>query len=65
MNPWIAVADKLPEHGQEVICVCDWGVSSAECYIGFDNELHFGNVRPGCFDCPNVTYWMPKPAQPT
>jgi hypothetical protein len=63
---WIEIKEscELPEHGQDVICVCDWGVCFARCYVDFDNRLKFGNVKPGCFSSPNVTHWQPLPAPP-
>jgi len=63
---WIEITEgcEMPEHGQNVICVCDWGVCLARCYVDFDNKVKFGQVTPGCGNCPNVTHWQPLPAPP-
>lgn len=63
---WISVEDKLPDHGQKVICFGrQWDVNFAVFQVGWGGEPEFTNVKPGCFDNPGVTYWMPLPDPPT
>jgi hypothetical protein len=61
---WVSVEKVLPEHGEEVWCVCNFGVCYAIARIDYDNKLYFTDPIPGTFAYENVTYWMPKPSPP-
>jgi len=62
---WVKVQDKLPEHGQKVICYGkSWGMNFSMVYIDFDGKTKFANVIAGCFDNPDVTHWQPLPEPP-
>lgn len=65
MSDWISVKDRLPDHGQDVICYGKpWGVRFSAAYIDFDGVMKFANYRLGCGDNPDVTHWMPLPDPP-
>jgi hypothetical protein len=63
-SEWISVKERLPEHGQFVLCFGKWGVQFSHVFIDFDDKLKFGNWRTGCGDCPNITHWQPLPDPP-
>lgn len=55
---WISVADRLPEHSQEVIACTNAGLVSYD-YLTSKGEWHWAKFEEGC-----VTHWQPFPQPP-
>lgn len=65
MPKWISVEERLPNIGDRVLVVDDFGVVSTGRWgtFGFDKGITIdGCSRFGCI--PTVKYWMPMPEPP-
>ena len=62
MSDWISVKDRVPEREQMVLVYGScWNL---EVYPYRLAEA-MGEPPEACFDCPNVTHWMPLPKPPS
>ena len=56
VQEWISVDDRLPEQGEEAICIA----ADGDMMIGKYTE--WGWMFPCCFE--DLTHWMPLPLPP-
>ena len=55
---WISVKDALPEEGQTIICL--WNYGKRECIY----EDNVGSWKFSKEFIAELTYWMPLPSEP-